>query len=376
MKHFCYLSAYFPKDDGLITTRQGRSLVEAGFKVTYVISGQFDDEIIHGIDVISTGSMPGNRLQRIISSKSDLYKKALELNADIYQISEPQLISLGLKLLRHGKKVIFNMRENYPAVFKYKTYIPKIVRIPGAKVLEIHMKRSLKKYLAVFSSTEGCYEMTKNDWGIKNSYLLTNFPVVNERFSLSYEEYLNRGNVLCYLGSIYRISRQEYIFKALENTPQVSYLLAGKFWEKDYADYIMSLPYWEKIDFIGGFKREEMPSLYARASMCNVLRDFSKTASPNGSVGVLKIYESMEAGLPIICSDVKLYREMVDKYQCGICVDPNNSEQIKNAIEYLINNKEIAYSMGQNARLAVINEYNWKSQEVIYNNIINKILSE
>ena len=60
-----------------------------------------------------------------------------------------------------------------------------------------------------------------------------------------------------------------------------------------------------------------MPSCRCKSDeMCirdssNTLRDFSRTGSPNGSFGVLKIFESMEAGLPVLLSDVKCYREIV-----------------------------------------------------------------
>lgn len=47
-------------------------------------------------------------------------------------------------------------------------------------------------------------------------------------------------------------------------------------------------------------------------TISNTLRDFSRTGSPNGSFGVLKIFESMEAGLPVLLSDVKCYREIVE----------------------------------------------------------------
>ena len=69
---------------------------------------------------------------------------------------------------------------------------------------------------------------------------------------------------------------------------------------------------------INGFKREELPSIINQAVIGNVVRDFSKTGSPNGSSSVIKIYETMEAGVPVILSKVPLYEKMVEKYHCGI----------------------------------------------------------
>ena len=82
----------------------------------------------------------------------------------------------------------------------------------------------------------------------------------------------------------------------------------------------------------------------------------------------------MHIGLPVVCSDFTLWKNIVDKYKCGIYVNPNSTKEIKNAINYLILNKEKAYEMGQNGISAVKEEFNWNSQEErllsVYRNIL------
>jgi len=55
----------------------------------------------------------------------------------------------------------------------------------------------------------------------------------------------------------------------------------------------------------------------------------------------------MEAGLPFICTDYILWKEIVDTYKCGLCVEPGNVEQIRNAIHYLVDHPKIAFEMGK-----------------------------
>jgi glycosyltransferase involved in cell wall biosynthesis len=81
----------------------------------------------------------------------------------------------------------------------------------------------------------------------------------------------------------------------------------------------------------------------------------------------------MEAGLPIICSDVPIYRMIIEEYNCGILVNPNDEKQIANAIRFLIDNKKEAYNMGKNGRKAVIEKYSWEIQSELYLNQINKL---
>lgn len=81
-----------------------------------------------------------------------------------------------------------------------------------------------------------------------------------------------------------------------------------------------------------------------------------------GSIGVTKIFEYMKYGLPIICSDLILWKEIIDKYDCGITVDPTNIQEIADALNFLIENPEEAQRMGMNGYKAYIEEYNWDTQ--------------
>ena len=58
----------------------------------------------------------------------------------------------------------------------------------------------------------------------------------------------------------------------------------------------------------------------------------------------------MAIGLPVVTSKFKLYSEIVDKNNCGICVDPENPGEIAKAIEYIMTHPDKAKEMGQNGR--------------------------
>lgn len=369
MRHFCYITGLYSRHDPLMIDRQGKSLIEAGFKVTYIVCDKNGDENIEGIDIVSTNYVPKNRIDRFVNSKKILIKYAQKADADIYQISDPELISMVIPLKKMGKKVIFNLREFYPDLIKQKSYIPKVFRNRAAYLYGRLMKYFFKKYDAIITPDHYDTQTLIEEYKIKQSYFVANFPRLNNIVPFSYEDYLKRGDVLCYEGSIYASSRQENVFKALELLPSVKYLLAGRI-EENY-EWIKTLPYWKKLEFIDGFKLEDLPGIFARSSIGNVFRC---NISETGSYGVIKIFETMEAGLPVLLSDLPLYREIVKKYHCGICVDPNDVYSIERAIRYLIENKEEAYEMGQNGRRAVIEEYNWENEAKKYISIINKIM--
>ena len=82
-----------------------------------------------------------------------------------------------------------------------------------------------------------------------------------------------------------------------------------------------------------------------------------------GTLGNTKLFEEMLHELPVIATDFRLWKEIVEGNDCGICVDPNDVNQIKDAVTLLMKEPERAKKMGKNGRKVILEKYNWKSQE-------------
>lgn len=83
------------------------------------------------------------------------------------------------------------------------------------------------------------------------------------------------------------------------------------------------------------------------------------------------ILESMACGCPIVTTPVGAIPEMLDIYgenDCGICVEPKNVEQLKNAIETMLNDREYAERCGNNAQKRVNELY---SMPVVWNQLVD-----
>ena len=127
---------------------------------------------------------------------------------------------------------------------------------------------------------------------------------------------------------------------------------------------ITELSAWDKVEYKGWVPHTEVKKIYSR-SIAGMAIHQSTQIMARGTLGVIKLFEFMEAKLPIICSDYPLWKDIVNQYNCGICVDPNDVEEIKSAINYIIENPEEAKKMGENGRKAVIEKYNWGTQEKV-----------
>jgi glycosyltransferase involved in cell wall biosynthesis len=70
----------------------------------------------------------------------------------------------------------------------------------------------------------------------------------------------------------------------------------------------------------------------------------------------------MSAGIPVIASDFPAWRAIVDRYECGVCVDPSDPQAIGASIEWLLSNPATARRMGENGRRAVERHYSWETE--------------
>ena len=78
----------------------------------------------------------------------------------------------------------------------------------------------------------------------------------------------------------------------------------------------------------------------------------------------------------MVATDLELWKEIIEGYDCGICVDPHDPHAIANAINTLVNNPDKARQMGENGRRAVKEKYNWATQEQTLLNLYKTLIPE
>lgn len=385
MKHICFITRGFNRQDSLIVQRQGKSLVESGYRVSYILCDGLPSETKYGIEMQSINTKLNGMFYKLACCNKYVrrlyvnwkYRQRMErfldkFQADVYQINDYEFLPLGLYLKKQGKVVTYNLRE-YDPDYRSRRFPTLTLRKLYFKHSERYLRKISRSYDAIFSCMPEMEEYIRGVMPCRNFASVANFPVVNKYFHLSFEDYCKRDNIVSYFGTIYKISCQDEFLDAIQQLPQVRYLLAGRIPTAEMRDRLMRHPAWKQVEFIDGFAREELPGIINRSIIGNVMKDFSLTETPEGSYSIIKIFETMEAAIPVILSKVPLYERMVEKYHCGICVNPRDPEEIKQAIEYLIDNKEEAYLMGQNGRKAVLTEFSWDSQYSDYKKIIDVI---
>ena len=114
------------------------------------------------------------------------------------------------------------------------------------------------------------------------------------------------------------------------------------------------------IKYVGKITRAEVNELYGKARAGIVLY---QPAENHYASQPIKMFEYMAAGLPFVASDFPHWKSIVEKNDCGICVDPTNVEAVREACKYLLENPDVAQEMGRRGYDAVIAKYNWRNEE-------------
>ena len=102
----CHLTSAHPQEDIRIFHKECASLAAHGYETYQIACGKTYEKM--GVHQIGIGDRDAGKLGRIIKTARRVYKKAVELNVEIYHIHDPELMPYAVKLKRRGKKWIFD----------------------------------------------------------------------------------------------------------------------------------------------------------------------------------------------------------------------------------------------------------------------------
>ena len=195
----CHMTSAHKPTDVRIFEKECVSLAKKEeYEVYLVAKGKsYDSKNVH---IVGIGTNNRGRISRMLFTAKDIYKKALEINADIYHFHDPELLPYGLKLKKKGKKVIFDSHENYSEQIKEKYYIPKFLRGFISKIFKSYESKVSKKIDGVIFP---CPMFGKHPFeGRSKRYVyINNTPILEELYN-KYEESEKDYStpVVCYAG--------------------------------------------------------------------------------------------------------------------------------------------------------------------------------
>ncbi len=361
----CHFTSAHPQNDVRIFVKQCVSLAAFGFDTT-LVAANCKSELVNGVKIVGVNVPKGSRLSRMTKTAKVVYLQALKVDADIYHFHDPELLRFALRLKRKGKIVIYDAHEDLPKQIQAKHWINPLVRPLLAKGIELFENYVSKRISCVVTATPAIRERFKK----LNSCCvdINNYPLEGE---LAREtEWSGKQNEVCYIGGISEIRGCIPMVEAMEYAGNVKMHLLGKYSPDSFREILTKISCWDKINELGFVDRNTTAEIMARskAGIVTFLPVPNHVdAQPN------KMFEYMSAGIPVIGSNFPLWKEIIEGNHCGLCVNPENAEEIADAINYIMEHDSEAAQMGENGKQAVKNKYNWKVEEKklveLYNNL-------
>ncbi|NEW78283.1 MAG: glycosyltransferase family 4 protein [Gelidibacter sp.] len=260
------------------------------------------------------------------------------------------------------------------AFMKFK--IPLVIRFHGSDTYFCYLEKrkqklknfwfeklAVKKAAAFIAPTSFAGEVSQKLFGIKDRTIKTiHYGLDLQKFENLNPEVYENGLIL-YIGTIIRkkgVLELPAIFSLVEKQyPRAKLILIGG----DSFDIIsQSKSTWgliqqelavnirEKVIYLGKIPYQEVQAYMKKAHVC-VFPTFAET------LGMVTI-ESMALLKPVVNSNIGWAQELIVDGESGFLVHPENHQQYAEKIISIIENKQLAVQMGQNARRRVESVFN------------------
>lgn len=352
----CHLTSVHSRYDIRIFQKECISLARHGFDVSLIVCDGREDEITKLIKIYSVDKNRSGILDRFLNSLQRVLKKAIELNADIYCFHDPELLFVGYKLKKRGKRVIYDCHEFYGIqILEEKAYIPKCMRWLISKLYTALELFVVKRIDAVLIPTTYC---GKNifDGIAKKVLLIGNYPKLEELAGQACEK--DQSHIICYVGGLTYIRGIYHLVHLMEKL-DARLVLAGEFYPTEFEQEIKELKGFEKVEYKGFVDRKGIKEIIKSAdigmsTILNVGQNCNLDTFPT------KVYEYMAMGLPVIISRYPYSEKMIEELQFGIAVEPTDENEILEAVKFLYENPLQMRRMGERGRKAIEEKFNWE----------------
>ena len=373
----CILNSVHPIHDTRLR-RVAETLAEAGHEITIFapFSGEeaqngFADRLnisFIGIPRAAQGQFEQGRslggiLKTILSRVKiavDLYKLGRKTPADVYHCNEMDSWVVGILLkIRLKKAVVFDVHEYYPARVAEAASTDLLRKWVGGLVRNTFsfLSRFSDGLIFVNDSVAGLYKFKGPHFILRNCVRIRDFrPLqVKEDLRTAFQDrvvVVHVGRLRKGYGAMTLVESLPYL-----QNPEVLFLILGGA-DPDFITEVERGGFSESVKVVNYLPLEEMLDYLALAEIgITLLQPLDKNMVY--SLG-RKFLEYIAAGIPVVISDFPEYRALVDKYDLGIVVDPEQPQEIAAAIARLVEDPQLRERYGKNAARAFDEELNWE----------------
>lgn len=286
---------------------------------------------------------------------------------------------LAAKLLKIP--VVLDLQENNPEAVNLRDKTSFLHHISRNKKIITFLERlCIRLCNHIWVVTEERLEDLKSQ-GVKKEKIsvISNVPDLGEAKIVQNQNLLKGEKfTLIYVGEIEKIRGLDLILKSIpfivKNDKKVNFLIVGDGKYRIYLENLVKgLEIDEYVKFIGWVNSGEVPIWLRKANIGVIphqVNRFTNTTIPN------KLFDYMAAGIPILATDMKPVKKVVEQEKCGVIIPLNsNYYEISDIILKLKNHPKQRNKMGERGRKAILKKYNWGIEFKKAFNTLKKIVN-
>lgn len=369
----CILTSVHPPFDHRIFYKEAKTLIKAGYNVV-LIAQHIKEETVDGVRVVPLPT-PKNRFERMTKVVWKLVRLALKEKANVYHFHDPELIPVGLYLKILGKKVIYDIHEDYPETMLTKDYLPRFLRRPLKIIMKYTEKFAFHFFDGLVFTTEG--QMKKCGNPNKKQVVLHNYPSIEALSHILLDT--EKKYDLVHLGSVlpWRMRFMLKVGEALKKIrPNFTWIFIGVGkstieWTRanmsstlnDNYFFVKQMPYFDALTL---------------TSKAKIGFNYHPPGSRFEVLIPVKVFEYMALGLPIVSANMDELSRLLSKYneKIGFLVSEDTPESFAEKIEMLLSSEDKARSMGQFNQELCQSRFNWSGEADKLVNFYGNFLNE
>lgn len=262
------------------------------------------------------------------------------------------------------KPIVYDSHELF-------TEVPELIGRPRTRNFWYRLERRLTKSLQYCSTvSDGVSQELKDRYGI-NCTVIRNLPF---RKPCPEKQSRQEEKTIIYQGAINIGRGLEKLIDAMVLLPNYKLIIVGSGpIHKDLKRKIETLKITERVILYGKIEHEHLHRITCCAQLgVSIEEDMGlnyRYALPN------KIFDYIQAGIPVLASNLPEMAKIITTYQIGATLDPDcNSQQLATAIESMLTNTIAMNTWSHNTKRAA-DELCWETEQNKLLSLIQRALS-
>ncbi len=382
----CFLSAMHPPLDKRVFEKEAVSLAERGYEVIHIAPDRVERTWIERGCLIETYSKSGNGLKHRLRGLRRLFRKALQVDADVYHANEVDswILAVLLKIVRCGRpKVIFDVHEHYVSIISrrfprfLKPLVEKLVR------LLFRVLTPLTDHLVLAKATVAGDYPAEGKCTVVYNFSFS--KVAESLISNSRKKKSSSKFTAIYTGLINKMRCWPEILEAVSlakgKIGNLKLVFVGEFNDGSEEEFWKRVDELELRNSVSYIKWVPLRELYSYLLEADVGLVTLRSGEMNHIYAMPhKMFDYMAAGLPVIIPDFSVeIVPMLEECKCGLAVKTDDPQKLAEALIYLYENPEERRKMGERGREAVIEKFNWEREREklfrVYEELLGKPLA-